>query len=211
MGGSGAGGAPDCAPEEVLLELNAFLSVFESAIEAVAGHASSNEATGFFLAPGLPQPPSTPGEFASIFMPCTRATLFVPYCTMGRCTQLECTGDGAGWVNHFTLEQPLEARGFRFEELAIEHHWTDGADGTTFDYALTASGPEDRGWDATGSGALDPMSGEIELTFPALLGGTGVLTFSASMDGYSGALLAADTAVATVSARGLLEPTDACK
>src|SRR5688572_24640045 len=109
-GGSGAssadgggGSSAGCAPDEVLAPLNDFLSAFDGSSSALAGHAGSFEATGFFLAPGLPGPTSIIAEFFSIFMGCTEAVLFDPACVMGRCTQLECTGRGGGWINHYTL------------------------------------------------------------------------------------------------------------
>jgi hypothetical protein len=211
-GGSGAGGSNEeaCAPDDVLAQLDDFLTKFEASASGVAGHGGQFEATGFYLAPGLPMPPAIPAEFFSIFMGCTRAAVFEPACVMGRCTQLECTGRGGGWSNHYTLDGAVTADGFGFELLDIDHHWADGADGTTLDYALVATGPQDRAWDATGSAVMGAESASLELTFAELFGEEAVLTFAASPSSHEGSIAIGDVTIAATNADGALEATGDC-
>ncbi|MBL8739862.1 MAG: hypothetical protein JNK04_02175, partial [Myxococcales bacterium] len=171
LGGMGGGASGACVPADVLAELNEFVTTFGQAAALLAGHPGPSEATGFYLAPGLPEPPAVVATFAGpLIMVCSDPLLYDPYCEQGHCSRIECTGDGAAWDFHFYLDGPFQSDDFSFSQLDIDHHWADGAAGTTFDFALAATGPADRVWDATGTGALDLESGALELTFPDLLG-----------------------------------------
>jgi hypothetical protein len=207
----GGGGGAACLPADVLTELNTFLTSFGQASALLAGHPGPSEATGFFLAPGLPEPPAVVAIFAGpLVMVCSEPLLYDPYCEEGRCSRIECTGDGAGWDFHFYLDSPLQSDGFSFSQLDIDHHWADGASGTTFDFALVAMGPEDRSWDATGTGALDLESGALDLTFPDLLGHAADLTYLSAPSGDEGTLIVDGVTVATVNGSGQLVATGDC-
>ena len=207
---TGGGGAPSCADPAVMAELTDFLSRFEQAASALAGHGASNEAAGFFIAPGLPEPPAIIATFAGLFMACTEPVLFDPFCDQGRCTQIECTGDGAGWSYHFSLDETVSAAGFSLASVDIAHHWADGESGTTFDFATEATGPGDRSWNATGSGALGQDSATLELTFPTLFGSPAVLTYEVTESSHEGSLIVDGVEIAAVGPTGALEPTGDC-
>ena len=208
-GGAG-GGEPACAPADVLEELNEFVAAYSDTVGLLAGQPGPSEATAFYLAPALPDPPAVSATFATLFMTCTEATTFDPYCELDRCSQLECTGEGAGLDNHYYLDGTVVSGEYSFEQLDIDHHWLDGAEGTTFDMTLVASGPGGRTWDATGTGALDTDSGEIELTFAALLGEETVLTFAVTETTHEGSLVAGGVTVASVNDEGVLVATGEC-
>ncbi|MBL8741596.1 MAG: hypothetical protein JNK04_10895, partial [Myxococcales bacterium] len=175
-----------------------------------AGHGGTNEAAGFFLAPGLPEPPAIIATFAGLFMACTEPVLFDPFCDQGRCTQIECTGDGAGWSYHFSLDESVSAEGFALASVNIDHHWADGDSGTTFDFATEATGPADRSWNATGNGALGLDAASIELTFPALFGSPAALTYAVTGSSHEGSLAMGGVEIAVVGPTGTLEATGDC-
>ncbi len=211
LGGTGGGTNGECVPADVLSELNEFLTTFGQAAALLAGHPGPSEAAGFYLAPGLPEPPAVVATFAGpLIMVCSDPLLYDPYCEQGHCSRIECTGDGAGWDFHFYLDGPFQSDDFSFSQLDIDHHWADGAAGTTFDFALAATGPADRVWDAIGTGALDLESGALELTFPDLLGHAALLTYLSARSGDEGALVVDAVTVATVNAAGQLVATGDC-
>ncbi|NUP11809.1 MAG: hypothetical protein HOW73_37655 [Polyangiaceae bacterium] len=210
-GAGGTGGGAACAPDDVLEALNVFLTDFTAATDLLSGHPGELEATGFYLAPGLPKPPGVVAVYAGpLIAPCSEPLTYDPYCEEGRCTRIECTGDGAGWIHHFYLDGAVQSDGFSVAQLDIDHAWQDGSEGTTFELSLTAAGPEQRTWDGIGTGALEPELGSVEITFAELLGHETVLTYSVTPSTHEGSLVTGGVEVAVVDASGMLVATGDC-
>lgn len=167
--GGGSGGGAGCLSPDVLSVLDEHLSNVFASGSLLATHPSAAEATSFFHAPGLAEPPGFTAIYASLFMQCSAPTLFDPYCEEDHCTRIECTGEGAGWVEHAYLDTPpFESGGFTFSAASVDNAWADGATGTTFTIAATATGPGGADWSVTGSGALAPSGVTLEESFPSL-------------------------------------------
>jgi|GEM_PF-4403270 len=156
-----------CLSEDIIAALDEHLEDIHLSGDFLRGHPYEREATLFLLAPGLPKPPGSFAMFATLFEECSAATLFDQYCADGYCSQLECTGQGAGWIAHIWLEPvPLMSGGWSFASVRVENAWMDGAMGSTFTIVAEITGPEGADFSFTGSGTLDPDAVKILETFP---------------------------------------------
>jgi hypothetical protein len=143
-------------------------------------------------------------------MTCAEPLLFDEFCEEGRCQQIECTGDGEGWINHVWIEPAFEDDPWSFEEVHLHLRWSGGS-GTLFDITTTASGPGGADMSLTGEGEMDVDSMSVTETFPALhAAGMTVLEYADDAGAYSGQLTIADVVVATVDVAGHLQPTGDC-
>jgi hypothetical protein len=191
-GGGGSGGGAACLPPDILSVLDEHLGNMFASGSLLATHASAAEATAFFHAPGLAEPPGFTAIYASLFMQCGDPTLFDPYCEEDHCTRIECTGEGAGWVEHAYLDSPpFESGGFTFSAATVDNAWADGATGTTFTIAATATGPGGTDWSMTGSGALELSGVTLEEVFPNLFSqGAATLSYDSNATPKGGLELA---------------------
>lgn len=207
-GGSGGG---SCLGADVLSTLDDHLQDVIASGSLLATHPSANEATSFFLAPGMPEPPGFVATFASLFMPCSDPTLYDPFCEEGHCTRIECTGEGAGWVNHAYLDStPFEAGGFSFSAATLDNAWADGATGSTFTIAATATGPGGTDWSMTGSGTLDLAGVTLQESYPNLFSaGEATLSYDSAAS-PKGGVEVAGVVIAEVGVDGHLAATGAC-
>lgn len=207
---STSGDIEDCLPPEIFAAIDQHAHDVNATASLLATHGSQNEVTGFLLAPGLPAPPALPGSFAGLFMPCSEAVLFDEFCQEGRCSQLECTGQGAGWIHHLWIDPAIADDRWSFDDVHVDLQWS-GDGSTTFAITTTATGPMGTNLSLTGAGAMDDDSMSVVETFPALhVAGDAVLEYAEDAGGYSGQLTIADVVVATVDAAGHLEPTGDC-
>jgi len=199
-----------CLPPAVFAAIDQHAHDLASTAGLLAGQPSEVEATGFMLAPGLPEPPALSGSFASLFMICAEPVLFDEYCEEGRCSQLECTGKGASWINHLWVEPALVEEGWSFEEVLVNLRWMGGT-GVLFDIETMSSGPGGEDISMSGVGEMDVDGMSVTETFPSVHpAGETVLEYADDGGGYSGQLTIADVVVAMVDVGGHLVPTGAC-
>lgn len=212
----GAGGEANeslqCPTEAQLAVLAAFLEDFDASVGLLAGHPSAAEVTGFLLAPALPKPPGVAGFFAGpLIAPCAEPSMFDPFCQEGRCSRIECTGDGAGWINHVYLDEaPLEAGEDVFEEVTLDNAWSDGADTTALSLEVRATDGDGLSWDLSATGTLGPDAGTLVVVFPALFEAEATLEYGTDRTGHTGSLEIGGHLVATVPPDGGLEPVADC-
>jgi hypothetical protein len=192
-----------CLPDDVLAAIDR---------HALAGHPSEAEATGFMLAPGLPAPPALSASFAGpLVMTCSEALVYDLYCEAGRCSQLECTGRGAGWRNHLWLEEPVASGGWSFEAVDVSIVWEDGASGTSFTIETEATSPDGRDASMTAEGFMGVDALTVIERFPELHPrGATVLEYTDDSAGFYGLLAIDDAVVAGVDATGHLVATGDC-
>lgn len=134
-----------CLPTDVLAAIDRHAMDLVGTAGALAGHPSQVEATGFLLAPALPAPPALAASFAGpLVMTCSEALVYEPSCEEGRCSQLECTGRGAGWRNHLWIEPPVESKGWTIAAVDVSLVWEEGASGTSFTIATPGSSSSPR-------------------------------------------------------------------
>ena len=208
---SSTGGQGDgCLPPEVFAAIDQHAHDLVSTAELLASHPSENEVTGFLLAPGLPEPPSLTASFAGpLVMTCSDPLLYDEFCEEGRCMQIECTGQGPGWINHVWVE-PAIAGEWSFDEVHLHLNWSGGS-GVTFDITTTSTAPGGEDMSLVGAGEMDVASMSVIETFPALhVAGDTVLEYADDVGGFSGQLTIADVVVAEVDVAGHLEPTGEC-
>lgn len=218
MGGTGGassstGGGSSCLPPDVLGLMQAHLDDLDATAGLMAGHPGELEATGFFLAPGLPRPPAVSNVFAGpLIQVCSAPMFYDPYCEEGRCSRIECTGDGAGWIFHFYLQtEPFQSGGWSFAHANVDIAWADGATGVTFTIDVAATGPANHDWTLSGTGAMDTAQLDVTESFPSLFAaGASTLTYTDTPQGFTGALVVAGVTVATADAQGKLQPTGNC-
>lgn len=123
--------------------------------------------------------------------------------------QIECTGEGSGWINHVWIE-PAIAGEWSFDEVHLHLDWS-GGEGVTFDIETTSTGPGGEDMSLVGAGEMDVASMSVTETFPALhVSGDTVLEYADDVGGFSGQLRIADVVVAEVDAAGHLQPTGDC-
>lgn len=199
-----------CLPPEVFAAIDQHAHDLAATASLLADHPSTNEVTGFLLAPGLPDPPAIAAQFASLFMPCTDVVLYEAYCESGRCSQIECTGEGSAWRNHMWIEPAIDDDPWSFEEVHLHQSWSGGT-GIGFDITTISTGPDGTDMSLTGSGEMDVSSMYFTETFPALHpAGLSVLEYAEDAIGYSGQLTIVDTVVAEVDDLGHLVSTGEC-
>jgi hypothetical protein len=179
--------------------------------DLLATHPSEAEVTGFLRAPGLPEPPALTAQYAGpLIMPCSDPLVYEAFCEEGRCSQIECTGQGAGWLNHLWIEPALPGEPFAFEEVHLHLRWSGGT-GTTFDITTTSTGPDGIDMSMTADGTMDVDELAVVETYPAIHpAGEAVLTYGDDAAGFSGNLTIADIVVAEVDVGGHLSPTGDC-
>lgn len=208
---SSTGGQGDgCLPADVFAAIDQHAHDLVSTADLLATHPSEAEVTGFMLAPGLPEPPALAASFAGpLVMTCSQPLLYDEFCEEGRCMQIECTGEGSGWINHVWVE-PAIAGEWSFDEVHLHLHWSGGS-GVTFDIETTSTGPGGEDMSLVGTGEMDVANMSVIETFPALhVAGDTVLEYADDVGGFSGQLTIADVVVAEVDAAGHLEPTGDC-
>jgi hypothetical protein len=199
-----------CLPPEVFAAIDQHAHDLAITASLLADHPSTNEVTGFLLAPGLSDPPALPSQFASLFMPCSDVVLYEPYCESGRCSQIECTGEGSAWINHMWIEPAIDGDPWSFEEVHLHQSWSGGT-GIGFDITTISTGPDGTDMSLTGSGEMDVSSMYFTETFPALHpAGLSVFEYAEDAIGYSGQLTIVDTVVAEVDDLGHLVSTGEC-
>lgn len=201
-----------CLPPDVLATLNAHVDELFATTQLTASHPSEFEAVSFYAVPGMPTPPAISAQFASLFMICSAPTLYDPFCEEGRCTRIECTGDGAGLIVHAYLDAPPFVSGdWNFATADLDIAWADGATGITFTIALDATGPAGKNWAMTGNGSMDLGVLEISEVFTELFPeGDGTMTYNADPNTASGSIDVAGVDVATVDMTHHFVPTGDC-
>lgn len=206
------GGALEgCLPAEVFTALDQHMHDMDATAGLLAGHPSQGEVTGFLLAPGLPTPPAYPATFAGLFMPCMEPVLYDPYCESGGCSQIECTGSGAGWIEHVYLDEAFEDGDWTFAEVHIHLRWNDGATGTFIDLTTVSAGPDGIDMSMTADGLMDAEDFTVLETFPNMHeAGETALEYTHDDMGYSGTLTIAGVVAAEVDAAGHLVETGDC-
>jgi hypothetical protein len=205
------GAAESCLPDEIFDAIDQHAHDLVATAALLATHPSEAEVTSFLLAPGLPDPPALAAQFAGpLIMTCSDPLLYDEFCEMGRCSQIECTGEGSSWISHVWLEPAIVDEPWSFEEVHIHLHWSGGT-GTTFDIETMATAPGGEDVSLVGTGVMDLDSMSVTETFAALHpAGDTVLEYADDAGGYSGQLTIADVVVAEVDAAGHLEPTGDC-
>ena len=199
-----------CLAPEIFAAIDQHAHDLVGSSELLAADASAGEVVGFMLAPALPEPPAIAAQFASLFMQCSGPVLYDEYCDGGLCSQIECTGQAMGWINHMWIEPAIDGDPWSFEEVHIHQRWS-GGDGFTFDIETTATGPDGADMSLTGAGEMDSTGMSVLETFPALhRAGPTVLEYADDAIGYSGQLTIADVVVAEVDAAGHLVSTGDC-
>jgi hypothetical protein len=197
----------------VLATLQEHLDSLVATAQVMAGHPGPVEATGFLLAPGLPSPPAVSNVFAGpLIMECATAMSYDPYCEPdGRCSQIECTGRGAGWIMHHWVDPtPFTSGRWSFEEARADTRWADGATGVTFELEVTATG-EGNDWSMTGTGLMDLEVMEVSEQYPGLFeAGQAEVILSASPEATTGAVVIDGITVAATDAQGDLQATGDC-
>jgi hypothetical protein len=211
----GVGGDEDrtaCLPTDVFTALDRHLLDLASTAGALAGHPSESEVTGFLLAPGLPTPPALFASFAGpLVMTCSEPLVYDSFCEEGRCSQIECTGRGAGWGHHLWLEEPVPSDGWVIEAVDVSIVWEEAATETWFSISTTAIGPEETDMTMTGAGLMGDDALVFSEQFPGLhRAGVTRLAYTDDATGHRGQLSIDDVVVAEVDATGSLVPTGDC-
>jgi hypothetical protein len=208
---SSGGMAEECLAPEVFAAIDQHAHDLDATAGLLAGHPSSNEVTGFMLAPGLPEPPALPSSFAGpLIMMCSDPLVYDEFCEEGRCMQIECTGEGSAWINHVWIEPAIDGDPWSFDEVHLHLHWSGGT-GTSIDITTTSIGPGGVDMSLTGEGEMDVDSMTVTETFAALHpAGITVFEYANDAVGYSGQLTIADVIVAEVDDAGHLAWTGDC-
>lgn len=211
-GGAGQGGS-SCVDDVTLAILQAHLTELVASAQLMATHPGELEATGFLLLPGLPKPPGIISVFAGpLVQKCSAPSTYDPFCEEGRCSQIECTGAGAGWEMHHWIEpKPLTTGEWTFDDARADTAWADGATGISFTLSAAAVGPADADWSLQGQGVMDLDLLQVTEAYPGLFAvGAATLDYSSSPQGTTGDLVVAGVTVATTDAQGHLVATGDC-
>ncbi|MBL9100965.1 MAG: hypothetical protein JNL82_08405 [Myxococcales bacterium] len=175
----------------------------------LAGHPGPLEATSFYTAPGFAM--SQVSFAGPLVMTCSMPLMYDMFCEQGHCSQLSCTGEGAGWSVRTWLEPaPTSQNGFTYDSIEVVCDWADGAPGISYTRAATASrGRED--WTVTGQGTMGPTTMTVDEMFPGLVPGASTVLTDMAVDGvHEGALTVDGVEIAIVTPDGHLEPTGEC-
>lgn len=201
-----------CVPTDVFAAIDRHALDLVSTAGALAGHASQAEATGFMLAPALPTPPALAASFAGpLVMTCSEPLVYDAFCEEGRCTQLECTGRGAGWRNHVWLEEPVRSKDWSIESVDISLVWEEGATGTSFTIETQAIAPHGSDASMTAEGTMDVEGLRVVERFPRVQPyGITVLDYAVGDTGFRGGLAIDGVVTAEVDDSGSLVPTGEC-
>lgn len=201
-GGDTGGGEPasGCLTAEALAVLQDHLDAMSLSAQYLAGHPGAGEATGFLSAPALPSPPAVVGFFATLIAPCDgEAFDYDPYCDGGTCSQIGCTGEGAGWSMTTWAEEAHEGEGFSIATAEVVNTWTEGETGTDVAIAVSATGPDERDWSFVGTGVFAEDGVALEYAFDAWVAGMPAsMVWSVDADGTLGEITAGDVVVATI-------------
>jgi hypothetical protein len=192
-----------CLGSAELAALNQHAEQLRASSALLAGHPGAREAIGFFHFVDL-EVQRVSVYAGPLIMECSEPSQYDPYCEKdGLCSQIECTGDGAGWEMHFWLQAPTGA----YQTATIDTAWVDGDDGITFTAASDAGA-----WSLAATGRMDADSAEIEETYGALSeAGDVVLTIIDTSEGvHGGTITLAGEVVAEVDAEGTYLPSAAC-
>lgn len=201
-----------CLPGEVVTALERHSLDLSATAGLLAGHPSAREVTGFLLAPALPFPPALSAAFAGpLVMECAEARFYEPWCEVGRCSRIECTGHGAGWIHHLMIDRPVSTGRWYIEQAEVRVGWEDGDAGTAFVITTAAHGPSDTDVSMIASGRMDEDELLVIATFPALHpAGAVSLELAEDAAGLRGVLAIGGLVVAELDAAARMVPTGEC-
>jgi hypothetical protein len=201
-----------CVPTDAFLAIDRHVLDLVSTAGALAGHPSQAEATGFMLAPALPAPPALAASFAGpLVMTCSEPLVYDAFCEEGRCSQLECTGRGAGWRNHLWIEEPVESKGWSIESVDVSLVWEDGATVTSFTIETQATAPHGTDASMIAAGTMDVDGLTVVEQFPRLHPyGAATLEYADDEAGLRGRIVIDGVVTAEVDDDGSLVPTGEC-
>ena len=201
-----------CVPDGAFAILEAHLNHVDSVVGLLVGHPSAIEATSLVEVPGFEGPVS----YATLIGPCTEALTYDEYCDPESqlCSQIECTGAGAGWIVHQRAATTLTRGDFEFESVTSATNWADGSDGFSWTAGSVASA-NGNDWSMAGSGDVvadgDSWTWTLTESLPALSTVDAMtLEVTHSPEGGSGTIDVGAVTVATIDAELNLVPTDAC-
>jgi hypothetical protein len=192
-----------CLEPATLTTLDMHIELMRAVAAMLAGHPGEREATGFFIFPELDV--QRVAVYAGpLVETCSTAMSYDEYCEEDDlCSQIECTGEGAGWIMHFRLAQPAGD----YTSATVDVSWLDAATGVTFETASSAGA-----WSVTGDGAMDTTMSMTHESYPSLLAaGTIEVMVSDTSEGvHTGSVTVGGEAIATVDAAGRLVAAGAC-
>lgn len=175
----------------------------------VAGHPGPTEAPSFFTAPGFDM--SKVAFAGPLVETCSQASMYDAFCEEDHCSQIFCTGLGAGWRVRTWLDPTPGIQGaFTYDSVDVDVTWADGAPGTSFVLTASASrGEED--WSVMGQGTMDLTTMTVEETFPGLVPGASVVLNDTAVEGvHAGGLTVDGVEIAIVTPEGHLQPIVQC-
>lgn len=209
---TGPDGTPALCVDPAILEvLDAHAEQLRVAAAQLAGHPGEREAVGFFLFPHL-DVQRTAVYAGPLVAVCSEPLRYDPFCEHdGLCGRIQCTGERAGWVMNFRLQQRVPGN-VDYDRAIVETAWADGDDGITF-VMRSVAGDGDRDWSVAGHGRMDTGSVTVTETYARLSPeGPVVLTLSEAIAGtHAGTITVAGQVVATADpAAGLYRPAAGC-
>jgi hypothetical protein len=196
-----------CLSEDVAAALSAHLLHVDSVMGLVVGHAGASEAIGILEVPGS----EGPVDYFSLFMVCAEPTVYAPYCDSAICSQIECTGNGAAWIVHMSLDGSATSGEFSFDAASADIAWEDGTEVLSWTSSSTATGPGGLDWSSSGTGSVAP-DGEtwmwsLSETLPGLVDGGATLEVTHP---GSGTVVASGVTIATIGETLDVVPTGDC-
>ncbi|HSF19369.1 MAG TPA: hypothetical protein VLK65_27845 [Vicinamibacteria bacterium] len=201
-----------CLEPQILDVLTTHIHDLEASANLLTGHPSEREMVCFFSAPGLTGDYGVPAAFIFPVEVCSKPVQFDPYCEDNRCSRLSCTGEGAGWVVSYYLEQPASYSTFQFASARLDCAWRESAPGISFTVQTLATDAQGRRWDMAGSGTMDPNALDATETFPALCPrGALALRVRSSPSGGEATLSLGGVPIAVLDASEKLVPTGSCR
>ena len=198
-----------CVPDGAFAVLQAHLLHVDSALGLLVGHPGDREAISFQEAPGF----EGPLNYMTLIGPCAEAMSYDEYCDpeTSLCSQIECTGQGAGWIVHQRNDGPLTAGDFAFTALTSATRWVDGAEG--FDWTASSAGTAGTDdWTTSASGSVIPNGDTWEWTLSETLPGlssAGPIDLAVTHPG-AGALTIGESTIATIDGELAITVTDTC-